>query len=261
MAAIAEAISGIIGGLGNVGLGIYNAKNAEKWNQKNYELQQQALAENKAMNEYQKWFSQNAVAVRAKDLQNAGLSKTLAAGSSAQAPNLQQVGAAQRQYTPINEQLGSQVLDTVFSSMQNSANLSISYAEAEKKKAEVLKEIQSIYESMANEKNKNADTKLKSLEWNIKNGAKALYDELGLPYGFTVGNPYQLGQAMLFSAGKYSQKDKQSNYDPSKAGNILQKPLSPQEQAKNRQNVIDAIKWMLFGGEDIKKNYGRDYYR
>lgn len=202
MAAIAEAISGAIGGLANVGLGIYNAKQAEKWNQKNYELQQQALAENKAMNEYQKWFSQNSVAVRAKDLANAGLSKTLAAGSSAQAPNLQQVQAAQRQFTPVNEQLGSQFLDTIYSSMLNASQVATSYEQQQNIRANTLKTMQDTMESMERTKGYKPDRDLKGLEYEIKNSAKQLYDNLNLPYNFNISNPYMLGQGLAMSGGK-----------------------------------------------------------
>lgn len=202
MSAIAEAISGAIGGLANVGLGIYNAKQSDKWNQKNYELQQQALAENKAMNEYQKWFSQNAVSVRAQDLSNAGLSKTLAAGSSAQAPNLQQVQAAQRQFTPVNEELGSQFLDTIYSSMLNASQVATSYEQQQNIRANTLKTMQDTTESMERTKGYERDRDLKSLEYEIKNSAKQLYDNLNLPYNFNISNPYMLGQGLAMSGGK-----------------------------------------------------------
>lgn len=206
---IGEAISGAIGGLANAGLGIYNAVNSEKWNQKNYELQQQALAENKAMNDYQKWFSQNAVNIRAKDLTNSGLSKTLAAGSSATAPNLQQVQAAQRQYTPINEVLGSQFLDTVYSSMINASQVAVSYEEQQNIRANTLKTMQDTLESVERTHNYSSDRELKkaqkdltSLEYDIKNASKQLYENLNLPYNFNISNPYQLGQGLAMSGGK-----------------------------------------------------------
>lgn len=202
MGAITEAISGAIGGLANVGLGIYNARQAEKWNQKNYELQQQALSENKAMNEYQKWFSQNSASIRAQDLANAGLSKTLAAGSSAQAANLQQVQAAQRQFTPVNDQLGSQFLDTIYSSMLNASQIATSYEQQQNIRANTLKTMQDTTESVERTEGYKYDRDLKNLEYEIKNSAKQLYDNLNLPYNFNISNPFLLGQGLAMSGGK-----------------------------------------------------------
>lgn len=202
MGIVGDAISGAISGIANTGIGIYNAVNSEKWNKKNYELQQQALAENKAMNEYQKWFSQNAVSVRAQDLANSGLSKTLAAGSSAQAPNLQQVQAAQRQFTPVNDQLGSQFLDTIYGSMLNASQVATSYEQQQNIRANTLKTMQDTMESMERTKGYKSDRDLKGLEYEIKNSAKQLYDNLNLPYNFNISNPYMLGQGLAMSGGK-----------------------------------------------------------
>lgn len=199
---IGEAIGGAISGIANTGLGIFNAINSEKWNKKNYELQQQAFQENKAMNEYQKWFSQNAASIRAQDLTNAGLSKTLAAGSSATAPNLQQVQASQRQFTPVNDMLGSQFLDTVYSSMLNASQVATSYEQQQNIRANTLKTMQDTAESAERTQNYKPDRDLKSLEYNIKNASKQLYDNLNLPYNFNISNPWLLGQGLAMSGGK-----------------------------------------------------------
>ena len=247
MAAIAEAISGIIGGIGDIGLGIYNAKNAEKWNQKNYELQQQALAENKAMNEYQKWFSQNSASIRAKDLANAGLSKTLAAGSSAQAPNLQQVQAAQRQFTPVNQQLGSQFLDTIYSSMLNASQVATSYEEQQNIRANTLRTMQDTAESMERTLGYKTDRDLKTLEYEIKNSAKQLYDNLNLPYNFNISNPFLLGQGLAMSGGKLMD---------------YLKNLSPEEKKKlANESVLAAPDFRGYKKEDGLSGLGYESAR
>ena len=255
MAAIAEAISGAIGGLANVGLGIYNAHQSNKWNQKNYELQQQALAENKAMNEYQKWFSQNAVSVRAKDLANAGLSKTLAAGSSAQAPNLQQVQAAQRQFTPVNEQLGSQFLDTIYGSMLNASQVATSYEEQQNIRANTLRTMQDTAESMERTQGYKADRDLKTLEYEIKNSAKQLYDNLNLPYNFNISNPFLLGQGLAMSGGKLmnylnnlssEQKKKIANESVLAAPNMSNHKKEEVLSCLGCESAIKLLEWLFY---------------
>lgn len=241
MGAVADAIMGVIGGVANTGLGIYNAVNSEKWNKKNYELQQQALAENKAMNEYQKWFSQNAVSVRAQDLANAGLSKTLAAGSSAQAPNLQQVQAAQRQFTPVNEQLGSQFLDTIYGSMLNASQVATSYEQQQNIRANTLKTMQDTAESMERTQGYKVDRDLKSLEYDIKNSAKQLYDNLNLPYNFNISNPFLLGQGLAMSGGKLI--DYLKNLSPEQKKKIANESLlsAPNSQGYKKEDGLSGL--------------------
>ena len=248
MGVIGDAITGAIGGIANTGLGIYNAVNAEKWNQKNYELQQQALAENKAMNEYQKWFSKNAVSVRAQDLSNAGLSKTLAAGSSAQAPNLQQVQAAQRQFTPVNEQLGSQFLDSIYSSMLNASQVATSYEQQQNIRANTLKTMQDTAESMERTKGYVADRDLKTLEYEIKNSAKQLYDNLNLPYNFNISNPFLLGQGLAMSGGKLIDYFKNRSAEQKK--NMVNESLlaAPDHKPYSKEDGLDGL-----GYDAVKK--------
>ncbi len=248
MGVIGDAISGAISGIANTGIGIYNAVNSEKWNKKNYELQQQALAENKAMNEYQKWFSQNSVAVRAQDLANAGLSKTLAAGSSAQAPNLQQVQAAQRQFTPINEQLGSQFLDTIYGSMLNASQVATSYEQQQNIRANTLKTMQDTTESMERSKGYVHDRDLKSLEYEIKNSAKQLYDNLNLPYNFNISNPFLLGQGLAMSGGKLI--DYLKNLSPEQKKKMVNESVlaAPDTQGYKKEDGLSGL-----GYESAKK--------
>lgn len=257
---IGEAIAGAIGGLTNAGLGIYNAVNSEKWNKKNYELQQQALAENKAMNEYQKWFSQNAVSVRAKDLANAGLSKTLAAGSSAQAPNLQQVQAAQRQFTPVNDQLGSQFLDTIYGSMLNASQVATSYEQQQNIRANTLKTMQDTAESMERVKGYKPDRDLKSLEYEIKNSSKQLYDNLNLPYNFNISNPFLLGQGLAMSGGKLM--DYLKNLSPEQKKKMMSESMLSAPDSKpyskgdglsglGYENAKKLLEWLFDSGNKI----------
>lgn len=86
-APIAEIVAGAIGGLGNIGIGIANTVQQQKLAEKNYQLQKEQL-------EYNKYFSENQHSIAAKDLMNAGLSKTLAAGS---ANTMQSMAAPQQQ--------------------------------------------------------------------------------------------------------------------------------------------------------------------
>ncbi len=245
---IGEAVAGAIGGIANAGIGIYNAAKAEKWNQKNYELQQQALAENKAMNEYNKWFSQNAVSIRAKDLANSGLSKTLAAGSSAQAPNLQQVQAAQRQFTPVNEQLGSQFLDTIYSSMLNASQVATSYEQQQNIRANTLKTMQDTAESMERTHGYKADRDLKTLEYEIKNSSKQLYDNLNLPYNFNISNPFLLGQGLAMSGGKLMNYLK--NLSPEQKKRLANESLlaAPNQEPYKKEDGLSGL------GYDLSKS-------
>lgn len=268
---IGEAISGAISGIANTGLSIYNAVNSEKWNKKNYELQQQAFRENKAMNEYQKWFSQNAASIRAQDLANAGLSKTLAAGSSATAPNLHQVQAAQRQFTPVNEMLGSQFLDTVYGSMLNASQVATSYEQQQNIRANTLKTMQDTAESAERTQNYKPDRDLKSLEYDIKNASKQLYDNLNLPYNFNISNPWLLGQGLAMSGGKLlnyfknlseEQKKKIANESILSAPNS--KPYSKEDglSGAGYEVMKNMLQWLFTPGEakipdELKKhNWG-----
>lgn len=250
---VGGAIAGAISGIGNSVISGLNYANSEKWNQKNYELQQQALAENKAMNDFQKHFAQNSVQIRAKDLEKAGLSKTLAAGSSAVAPNLQQVGAAQRQYTPLNSAIGSQFLDGIFSSMLNSSQIATSYEEQQNIRADTIKTMQDTAESYERTQGYKYDRDLKELEYNIKNAAKQLYDNLNLPYNFNISNPYSLGLGLALSGGKlFNYLSNENTRNTIKNSNSLlsapdHKPYDPKEglNGAGYKAISDALKWLF----------------
>lgn len=96
---IAEAVAGAVGGLGNIGLGVYNAVKQNEINQQNYQLQKQAY-------EYNKYVTENQHQIAARDLEKAGLSKTLAAGSANTAQNISGIPQMQAtdwsQINPLN---------------------------------------------------------------------------------------------------------------------------------------------------------------
>lgn len=86
---IADAITGMANSAYNVFTGERSRQDSldvqryqKEMANKQYQLQREQFEYQKSQAEYQKYFDANSVSIRAKDMENAGLSKTLAAGAS-----------------------------------------------------------------------------------------------------------------------------------------------------------------------------------
>ncbi len=102
----ASGIAGIVSGLGDSVI-----KGVTSYN--NYKQQEETQAYNKAVQEKTWEREDNAVIRRAKDLENAGISKNLAAGSAAQTNSPISIGTPQSDYESNMQSKVGQALDSV----------------------------------------------------------------------------------------------------------------------------------------------------
>lgn len=110
------AIAGALGlGAASLGTGLYNTYMQDKVAGENLEFQRENLAYQKDLQAQVFSREDNAIQRRVKDLQAAGLSPTLAAGSAAGAGSIVSTQAPQRQYVPRYDasQAGKVALDMI----------------------------------------------------------------------------------------------------------------------------------------------------
>lgn len=104
---IANIVTGGVSALGNIGLGIANTAINSYWQGKNYEQQQKNLDYQKSLQQEIFAREDNAVQRRMEDLNKAGLSPLLAAGSAANAGSVIPTEAPQYDNTGVSDALGN----------------------------------------------------------------------------------------------------------------------------------------------------------
>lgn len=185
---------GAIGSAGNLAGSLAQSILNWKNNDFNKDVINRQLKLQEDNNEYQKYFSENAAQIRAKDLENAGLSKTLAAGSSGVNPSLNsnpepQLGSinGMNEIGNFTQNLMSAIdLSNTIGATAYSNDLAQASAGAQRQNEKTSKKQASKLEAETKEFNRSA----------------GLYESLNLPNNFNITNNHLLGQATAFNVAQ-----------------------------------------------------------
>lgn len=215
-------------------------------------------------NEYQKYFSENSAQIRAKDLEKAGLSKTLAAGSSAVNPGLSSNPEPQLQHLSGLEGLGNfsnnllQAIDlsnTIGVSAYNN-DLAASSTQLNYQSEKTQKALESLHKEQ--EQHTKAQKEYTQSQKNTFDFDSQLYHNLGIPKDFQINNLYTLGMAGAFNTmSLFIQAENYVRDNMSLFGNRGKELLNTLKSQKD--NFIKSFKNRLKGkSKDNIHNYS-DY--